>query len=153
MILWRLVRTAHLSTALDGFGASLNGGRWNSKGLRAVYFSLDPATPVLETLTTFTRATAPSDGYRLLKVEYSGSFLQPPVNTLPKGWDRPDDAAAARGFGDKFLAAGSHGALLVPCVFLKSAINAVVNPAHADAATLKTLSSEEFDFDPRWPLG
>ncbi|WP_196796267.1 RES domain-containing protein [Acidiphilium cryptum] len=32
----------------NGEGAHLGGGRWNSRGVRAVYYSLDPATAILE---------------------------------------------------------------------------------------------------------
>lgn len=152
MILWRLTPARWEASALDGVGASVFGGRWNSKGVLAVYLSLDPATTILETLTTFTRATAPTEGYRLLKVEYDGSVHQPPIRSLPTQWDRPDDASAARVFGDAFLRSSMAGVLLVPSVFLKSATNALLNPLHADRAKAKVVESLEFSFDPRWPL-
>ncbi|MBV8062439.1 MAG: RES family NAD+ phosphorylase [Nevskia sp.] len=152
MILWRLTPRRWEASALNGVGSSLAGGRWNSKGLLAVYLSTDAATTVLETLTTFSRATAPPEGYRLLKVSYEGSSYEPPLASLPRQWDRPDDASAARAFGDAFLRANSAGLLLVPSVFLKSAINAVLNPLHPDAAHARVIGIEDFSFDPRWPL-
>lgn len=152
MILWRLVPARWETSALDGVGASVFGGRWNSKGVRAFYLSLDAATTILETLTTFSRATAPPDGYRLLKIDYDGSIHQPPASSLPPQWDRPDDASAARVFGDAFLRSFAAGVLLVPSVFLKSATNAVLNPLHPDGAKARVLESLEFSFDPRWPM-
>lgn len=141
------------AAALDGIGASLRGGRWNSKGVLAVYLSLEPATTVLETLTTYSRSTAPGHGYKLLKIEYKGSSIQAQLNALPRGWDRWDSAASARRYGNSFLREAQAGALLVPCVFLKAATNVVLNPLHPDGRKAKIISSEEFDFDPRWPLG
>lgn len=117
-----------------------------------MYLSLESATTVLEALTTFTSATAPAEGYRLLKVDYQGSVYRPPAGSLPPHWDRADDPSAARIIGDAFLGAQTAGVLLVPCVFLKSATNAVLNPLHPDAVRAKVIESVDFSFDPRWPL-
>lgn len=140
------------ASALDGVGASIRGGRWNSKGLFAVYLSLEPATTILETLTTFSRATAPEQGYRLLKVEYKGSRQSVDVAQLPRGWDRWDSAVTARRVGNAFLRERKAGALLVPCIFLPAATNVVLNPNHPDFKKTKIISSEPFVFDPRWPV-
>ncbi|BCH27777.1 hypothetical protein MesoLjLc_76560 [Mesorhizobium sp. L-8-10] len=48
LVAWRLDQAAHASTWDSGEGAYRVGGRWNSKGVRAVYCSLDPATAILE---------------------------------------------------------------------------------------------------------
>ncbi|WP_413990709.1 RES family NAD+ phosphorylase [Labrys okinawensis] len=48
LIAWRLDQAVHASTWDRGEGAYRVGGRWNSKGVRAVYCSLDPATAILE---------------------------------------------------------------------------------------------------------
>mgnify|MGYP002145372230 CR=1 FL=1 len=45
---WRIDALAHAATWDSGVGAELFGGRWNPKGLRAVYCSLDPATCIVE---------------------------------------------------------------------------------------------------------
>ena len=46
--MWRLDQRIHAATWDSGEGAFRTGGRWNSKGVRAVYCSLDPATAILE---------------------------------------------------------------------------------------------------------
>jgi RES domain-containing protein len=48
LVAWRLDSAIHASTWASGEGAFLYGGRWNSKGVRAVYCSIDPATAILE---------------------------------------------------------------------------------------------------------
>lgn len=152
MILWRLTPAKHAATALDGQGAAKAGGRWNSMGLPAVYLSVEPATTILETLTTFTRATAPDGGFQLLKIDYTGSTQRLGLADLPQGWDKPDDAGISRPVGDLFLSQRAAGVLLIPSVVLKVAINAVLNPLHPDAAAARILESTSFSFDPRWPL-
>ncbi|MCE1182752.1 MAG: RES domain-containing protein [Rhodocyclales bacterium] len=48
LVAWRLDQAIHAATWDSGEGAYRVGGRWNSKGVRAVYCSLDPATAILE---------------------------------------------------------------------------------------------------------
>jgi len=48
LVAWRLDKRQHAATWDSGEGAYRFGGRWNSKGVRAVYCSLDPATAILE---------------------------------------------------------------------------------------------------------
>jgi RES domain-containing protein len=48
LVVWRLDQRIHAATWYSGEGAFRTGGRWNSKGVRAVYCALDPATAILE---------------------------------------------------------------------------------------------------------
>jgi RES domain-containing protein len=48
LIVWRLDQQIHAATWDSGEGAFRVGGRWNSKGNRAAYCSLDPAIAILE---------------------------------------------------------------------------------------------------------
>jgi RES domain-containing protein len=48
LLAWRVDTHTFASTWNSGIGAELAGGRWNSKGVRAVYCALDPATCLLE---------------------------------------------------------------------------------------------------------
>jgi RES domain-containing protein len=48
LVAWRLDESKHAATWDSGEGAFRSGGRWNSKRVRAVYCSLDPATAILE---------------------------------------------------------------------------------------------------------
>jgi RES domain-containing protein len=50
MQVWRLCRARHASTAFDGEGARLFGGRWNHKGLPMVYTSATLSLAALEVL-------------------------------------------------------------------------------------------------------
>ena len=48
LMAWRLDQAAFAATWDSGEGAFRLGGRWNSRGVRAVYCSVDPATAILE---------------------------------------------------------------------------------------------------------
>lgn len=45
---WRVDQRPHASTWNSGIGAQRSGGRWNPKGTKAVYCSLDAATAIVE---------------------------------------------------------------------------------------------------------
>ena len=46
-LVWRLDQRKRAASWDSGEGAFREGGRWNSKGVRAVYCALDPATAIL----------------------------------------------------------------------------------------------------------
>ncbi len=48
LVAWRLDQEVYAASWDNGEGAYLAGGRWNSRGVRAVYCSLDTATAILE---------------------------------------------------------------------------------------------------------
>jgi len=48
LVVWRLDQRKRAASWDSGEGAFQEGGRWNSKSVRAVYCSLDPATAILE---------------------------------------------------------------------------------------------------------
>jgi RES domain-containing protein len=48
LVVWRLDIAGFAASWDSGEGAFLFGGRWNGKGLRTVYCSIDPATAILE---------------------------------------------------------------------------------------------------------
>ncbi|CAN5732447.1 RES family NAD+ phosphorylase [soil metagenome] len=48
LVAWRLDREEYAATWDSGEGAYQYGGGWNSRGVRAIYCALDPATAILE---------------------------------------------------------------------------------------------------------
>jgi RES domain-containing protein len=48
LVAWRLDLAQFGETWASGEGAFRVGGRWNSRGVRAVYCSIDPSTAILE---------------------------------------------------------------------------------------------------------
>lgn len=83
--LWRMLSIRYQHAPFSGEGARLYGGRWNAKGVAALYAALDPVTAVAEYYQGFSRpgTLAP---YR---VEAAA------LADLTDGHGRPRDAAIA----------------------------------------------------------
>jgi RES domain-containing protein len=68
---------------------------------------------------------------------------------LPANWRQEAGKAALQALGDGWVRAGAELGLLVPSVIVPRETNLLLNPAHADAAKVKIVSTEPFAFDPR----
>jgi len=138
---WRLCRQPHVE--LNGEGARLWGGRWNSPGRPLVYLAEHPALAVLEVRVhlDLPLELLPSD-YVLVRVrlpeESAIAFTEPP--------SEPKKA------GDAWLREGETAVLLVPAALVPFARNLLLNPRHPRAAEAVIAGVAPFRFDPRlWP--
>lgn len=107
LVAWRLDQAVHAPTWDSGEGAYRVGGRWNSKGVRAVYCSLDPATAILE--------VAVHKGFRALDpvthrmtaaviADAGDIHVVDPGNVPNPNWLRPGiPSAGQQAFGDDLL--------------------------------------------------
>jgi RES domain-containing protein len=150
LTLWRLDAAIHAGTWNSGEGAFRAGGRWNSKGVRAVYAALDPATAILE--------VAVHKGVRVLDTVahvMSAAILHEPrachvvtaADVPNPNWLVPSiPSAGQQAFGDALLKA--HAFVLVPSVVSSHSWNVVFDP---DAATglYGAVTQERFALDPR----
>lgn len=142
MIVYRLCKAAHI--ALDGEGARLWGGRWNSAGRPMIYTAASPSLAVLEVLVhlDLTPELLPDD-YRLL------SIAIPDATSLNLLDAASLDDAACLAAGDAFLDAGEALALRVSSVVVPQEWNMLLNPAHADMTQVTVITNDPFEFDPR----
>jgi RES domain-containing protein len=113
---WRLDDARHAAGWDSGEGAFRVGGRWNGKGIRAVYCSVDPATAILE--------VAVHKGFRALDtvphVLTSLTIIDPyrvhvvdPAMLPNPNWLRPGiPSAGQQAFGNALLA--RHTIVLLP---------------------------------------
>lgn len=139
MIVHRLAKAAH--TGLDGEGARLWGGRWNSPGRAMIYTAASPSLAVLEVLVhlDLPPELAPLD-YMLLAIDIPDDA---PMEQLV---DLPDQPQAA---GDDFLTRGAALVLRVPSAVVPQETNALINPRHPQAERLRLAGQEPFRFDRR----
>jgi len=139
---YRLARAPFV--ALDGEGARLYGGRWNSPGRPLVYAAASPSLAVLEILVhlDLPPELVPSD-YRLLTIEVPDDLPLARLEALPA------DPAACRAAGDAFLQDGARAALSVPSAVVPQERNLLINPAHPLAAGVRTIQNEPFAIDAR----
>ena len=142
MIFYRLAKAAF--TALDGEGARLFGGRWNSVGRPMIYAAACPSLAVLEVLVHLDLPIdLMPDDYRLLAIEIPGDA---PVERLER---TPADAETCLAIGDDFLTRGAALALLVPSVVVPQERNALINVRHAGMGVVRVVGEEGFRFDRR----
>jgi RES domain-containing protein len=142
LIVFRLAKAAF--AALDGEGARLYGGRWNSPGRPMVYAAATPSLAVLEVLVHLDLPTElMPDDYQLIGIDIpDGSAVEALAET-------PPEAAECRVIGDDFLSRSAALALVVPSVVVPQERNALINVRHPQMAGVRIVSQEPFKFDPR----
>jgi RES domain-containing protein len=148
---WRLAHTAY-ANILDGEGARMVGGRWNSPGRAAVYTSSHLSLCVLEAFVhippelrddlpvmTAVRVGIPEDASGL---EISAARF----GDLMAG---SNPVRGCRAIGDKWLERGQHLLLRAPSVLVPEETNIVLNPLHPQMRQVRIEASRPFRLDPR----
>lgn len=136
---------------LSGRGAQRFGGRWNSKGVPALYASQHRSLCILELLVHTSLETAPA-GMVLLTIQLPDNT---PVTTLtysdlPDSWSRFPFDDFTRQVGDEVLHNGSFLALKVPSAIVSEEYNYVINPQHPDANNLQLTNLTPLNLDHRF---
>lgn len=142
IVAWRL-DDARFAAAWDsGEGAYQGGGRWNSRGARAVYCSIDPATAILE--------VAVHKGFKALDTvthiltamtiaEPPGVHVVHPVSVPNPNWLRPGiPGAGQQAFGDALLA--RHKFILIPSAVSSHSWNLIFVSTTATASGTPILT-------------
>lgn len=152
--LWRIAKnTAEFAaTDLTGGGARLTGGRWNSKGIPAVYASSSIALATLETLAHLGANVAIRNAF-LVQINLpeavwkTREIIEP--QDLPPTWVAEPPGLTTIEFGDAWLTGLSAALLLVPSVIVAEEYNAVLNPVHPDSGQITSAVLRQFIYDPR----
>ena len=147
MALWRICRRAFAE--LDGEGARLYGGRWNSEGVPVVYASTSLALAALEYLVHLDVSMVPSDLVSVqLEVPADVSMEQVEPAALPIDWNATSDHPRCVDIGDDWIERAESCVLLVPSAVIPTSWNALLNPAHADTRRVTTVT-QPFALDRR----
>lgn len=147
---WRLDRVDFAATWASGEGARRTGGRWNSKGRRAVYASLDAATAILE--------VAVHKGFHVLDtvphvltafevIDPADIHVVDPASLPNPHWLRPGlPSLGQREHGDRLLA--DHVFVALPSTVAPHGWNLVFDPDRAAGRWVERLK-EPFALDGR----
>lgn len=150
MIVWRITRAAHQS--LDGEGARLFGGRWNSEGRPAVYTSTSLSLAAIEYLVHVEPLLAPSDlvAMEIEVPDAAGIGAEVTPEQFPAGdwreYPAPDWEAE---LGDLWLEDGTFLWLAVPSAVVPREYNVLINPLHPRMKAVRVVSTHPFSFDSR----
>ena len=152
VLLYRISKTEHIRD-LSGEGARLFGGRWNPKGMPALYTSDSTALATLETLVHFSLNLVPQNR-SILTLNLSDNLPRRELNVkdlLPKWWINPAPPKLAS-IGKKWLEQNSEVALVVPSSVTPQAEgrNYILNPKHPDFSNIEIVDVTEFRYDSRF---
>ncbi|MEP6745993.1 MAG: RES family NAD+ phosphorylase [Gemmatimonadota bacterium] len=147
MRLYRLCRSAH--RALDGEGARLYGGRWNSPGHGLIYTSRTLSLAALEYLVHLDPAFAPADlvAMTLELPDFAVAPLDP--TRLPTNWRSLPAPPQCAALGDSWLAGNHSLGLAVPSAIVPVEWNVLLDPRHAEFGNVRLMGEEPFQFDRR----
>jgi RES domain-containing protein len=116
LVAWRLDQARFAPSWDSGEGAYQVGGRWNSRGVRAVYCSLDPSTAILEVAVHkgFKALDTVPHVLTSLVVEDAADLHVVMPEAVPNpNWLRPGiPGAGQQAFGDALLA--RHRFVVIP---------------------------------------
>lgn len=149
LMAWRLDQARFADGWDSGEGAYRFGGRRNSRGVRAVYCSADPATAILEVAVHSGFKALDTVPYVLTAATFHGPVLMHVVrpDAVPNAnWLRAGlPSAGQQAFGDRLLA--DHRAILIPSAVSTRSWNLVFVGRAAGAYAVR--SREAFALDTR----
>lgn len=149
-MVWRLDVAKHAAAWDSGEGAYRAGGRWNSRGVRAVYCSVDPAIAILEIAVHkgfMALDTVPHVLTAVSITEPGSVHVVAPESVPNPNWTRPGiPGAGQQAFGDALLA--RHKFVLIPSAVSTHSWNLIFVGAAA-AAAYRVRFQEPFALDTR----
>lgn len=135
----KLYRFSNIKYAnlIDGKGASINSGRWNSLNVPMIYASSTASLAFLELLRRFRPRHIPVN-FCLIEYTLDGKagILEITKKELPVNWDSPIHNDKTQLIGDKFIKDNNQLLLKVPSVLLPSEYHYNINPLHPDIKKL-----------------
>lgn len=150
IVAWRLDHERFATSWDSGEGAFKLGGRWNSKGVRAVYASIDPSTAILEVAVHKGFKTLDTVSHVLTSFEITSPSTIHVVDAsdIPNAnWLRPGiPSAGQQRFGDALLA--DHTFFVIPSAVSWHSWNIVFDPDRAAGHYQRTMR-EDFALDTR----
>jgi RES domain-containing protein len=147
---YRIVQTRWADSAMNGEGARLWGGRWNSPGLPAVYLAESRALAALEILVHAPREALSLD-WSLIEIQVPDDSIQIiPTKNLPADWRDLPSSPNARNTGDSWLREGKKCALRLSSTIIPEEHILLINPAHPDTEKWNISAPKAFRFDRRF---
>jgi RES domain-containing protein len=146
---WRVDNKKWSAVSFSGIGASLEGGRWNSSGVPAVYASEHLAMAAQEKFVHLPRPLPRSSRYVKFAIRFGGlAVTRLGPADLPADWRAEPVPESTQRIGDAWIAAAKTAILAVPSALYPEETNYVLNPAHPDFPKIEITAAEPFVFDP-----
>lgn len=151
--MYRLTQKKFAASPFSPEGAKLFGGRWNSKGVEALYFAESESLCVLEVFVHVNNDPELIHRYDLYRINIPDELIvRLDEQDLPSHWRAIPISEQTQQLGDQFLtlASADFAALQVPSAISPRDNNYLVNPNHnAMQAIFAAAEKLTFSFDPR----
>ena len=134
---------------MSGEGASLTGGRWNSKGVRVIYASESLALALLEIMANARRTIPPGKEFFTIDVPDDVRVEVLRSHDLPARWMSAPAPRRIQEIGDEWIQKVRSVALIVPSAIVPHERNALLNPAHPDFRRLIVGTPQRIPVDKR----
>ncbi len=147
MIVYRFAHT-RFAKDMSGEGARLKGGRWNHRGIAALYTSEHISLGLLEVLAN--AATLEElQQVRLMEIELPDNAAAETLSPkdLKKGWHF--DFEYTQWLGSEILRTKNALVLKCPSAVVHKEHNFIINPLHKDFKKVRLAESTAFYFDER----
>jgi RES domain-containing protein len=150
LIAWRIDKEKWAADSFSGAGAAVDGGRWNSTGIRVVYTSSSLALAAYEKYVHLPKPVSPKSHFVRFKLEFDDTLVSRLEDAnLPAGWKVFPPPKSTQALGDAWIGAGSTVVLAVPSALIHEEINFLLNPAHPDFSKITILPKQTFAFADR----
>jgi RES domain-containing protein len=142
---WRLAKAEH-APGLDGKGARLWGGRWNSPGVAMVYTASSLSLALLEVLVHLSP--------QMRRARAFPPLVAVPMD-LPEGLAErldpadPTSLTATQSLGHDWAQSPSSLAQRVPNLVIPKDWTLLINPAHPDIVQVRVVQIKPFRFGDR----
>lgn len=145
---WRITTARFASTAFDGEGARLYGGRWNPKGREVVYTAESQSLALLELMV--------QDGplrarYVLIPAQLPQDMSETriAVEQLPPDWRTLGARDVLQAMSSEWLRAEKTAVLSVPSAVVPAERNYLLNPRHRDFVRMELGEPQSLETDTR----
>jgi RES domain-containing protein len=148
MIVYRVVKETYADD-LSGKGSELSGGRWNRKGIPALYAAATGSLAMLETIVHCSRI---EDLYGRIIAgievpDQHGAHVS--IDDLPPDWRTIPWNSETVDFGSDWLSSRKGLYLRIPSVVIPSEYIFLLNPSHPEYSSVRITSKTVFSPDPR----
>jgi len=152
-VIWHIAVEApgYAANDLNGTGAQITGGRWNSMGTPMLYCSANIALATLETLSFIRTGSLPFNRY-LIRIQVPDAVweLKEVLSPLPGGWDAIPSGLTSRKTGDRWIADKRSPLLAVPSVIVPDEYNVLINPTHPAVRRIVATTVRRWVYDARF---
>ncbi len=147
---WRLSGRRHAATAFSGEGSRIEGGRYTSEGIAAVYCSEHRSLALLE-VAVHLDETMRAKKWVLVSAEIPRTVKVTTVEApaLPANWRHTPADPALQSIGDDWVQEGTTAVLRVPSAVVPEEWNYILNPAHAAFAKIRRGTPVDYAVDER----